>query len=1200
MPFRGLSLLAAMSLLTACGAPSGRQGTDIVVTGTGPTGQVLGGENAVFNMTVSNTGQYDASNVKIVDNVGNQLKLISITCTASGGATCPNPTSVQMVVPTFPAGGTLAFKVTLQLSQGGTGTVVNTMIASFPLDSNTSNNSITVEATAFSPVTNIVVSGSGPSGTLTGGQAATFAMTVTNNGPDAATSFNVFDNPGSGLSLTGITCAGSGGAKCPATVGVVTPIDTLPAGGTLTFSVDTLVGPNVNGTVANQLSVDVTTNPNHAANNFYATATVVTQQAGLLVTGTGPAGTLAAGDTAVFTMVVTNSGPNPATTVNIVDVVGNNLTFQSATCASNGGAACPNPVGPVMSVPSIPVGGSLTFTVNALVAPGTNGTVTNTMTAKAANDVTNTQHSATATATVSSPHASLVVSGTGPAQPVPGGGTAVFAMSVVNSGPDPATNLKLVNTVSGNQTFAGATCTASGGAACPAAVGIVTSVGTLPVGGEIVINVSATVDANTNGAITDTMQATADNSFSVGGNSAVAIGQAFSAVGNVSISGVGPSSVASGGPANFAMTVANAGPDVVSSIQLVDAVGGNLTLQSVSCSAAGGATCPAALGPQMTVTNLPVNGSLVFNVATTVAAGTQGSIINTMDATVTGGVVSHVTGVAVGSAYSADLSVAGTPPPGPLPGGATAAFTMVVMNNGPGTSQNVNITNAFSAGITGAGAIVCSATGGATCPAALGSSMTVPTLPANGVLSFTVPFTITVGTNGPVSDTMTVTAAGDNRPGNDSDTATVVSASADLGVSETGSPQVNAGSNAVFTATVANGSQTDASNVTITYSLTGPAGNSAAIACTPSTGATCPAVLGSTMTVPTLSAGRYLIFTFTVPVPSAAAGQGAITNTVTVASAGDPNPANNQASYATIPISPQNGTYQLYAADGNQYSMTIDFDAQTYTITGNGQNIQAAFTADAAGGGFTVTGVKRFRVGPDLIVGGEDFGGGVIPYLAARVFGTTITQLAGIFGGLYDLVTLNVPAVGPVVTHAGTARVSGNVLQICQADNQVATPQTCTSLPAGSLHSYAVTVSGSVYTGVDTVTGQPYSFQMAQIGATSALLSAGTAPDGSLQLRIGLPDASALAGGTSEGASTIHDWITMQLQPTSYSFTSQLGNSDSAPLSTTAPSGGPFSMLVGDRASDGAQIFVMQSYPVAIAFGGFGGAASGLLQVTIP
>jgi hypothetical protein len=99
---------------------------------------------------------------------------------------------------------------------------------------------------------------------------------------------------------------------------------------------------------------------------------------------------------------------------------------------------------------------------------------------------------------------------------------------------------------------------------------------------------------------------------------------------------------------------------------------------------------------------------------------------------------------------------------------------------------------------------------------------------------------------------------------------------------------------------------------------------------------------------------------------------------------------------------------------------------------------------------------------------------------------------------------------------------------------------------------------------------------------------------------IGLPDAAVLAGGVTQGSSTVGDWITLTLTSSSYALTGQLGAPDSAPLQAIANNAGPFSMLVGNRVSDGAQIYVMQSYPLSVAFGGTGGAASGLLQVTIP
>src|SRR5580698_4710592 len=108
MTIRGLTpILLAVLTLAGCAAGSGRQGTEIVVSGVGPTDQVQGGGNAVFVMTVKNAGPYNASNIKVVDNVGNQLKLISITCAPSGGATCPSAPTVEMQIPSLNNGGAL-------------------------------------------------------------------------------------------------------------------------------------------------------------------------------------------------------------------------------------------------------------------------------------------------------------------------------------------------------------------------------------------------------------------------------------------------------------------------------------------------------------------------------------------------------------------------------------------------------------------------------------------------------------------------------------------------------------------------------------------------------------------------------------------------------------------------------------------------------------------------------------------------------------------------------------------------------------------------------------------------------------------------------------------------------------------------------------------------------------------------------------
>ena len=110
--------LACSLMLVACGGGSGRGGSDVAVTGTGPVAQVLGGEVAVFVMTVANIGDNPANTVNLVNLVGNQLALTGITCSASGGAVCPETVGVTMTITSLPAGGSLAFAVSARVAAG--------------------------------------------------------------------------------------------------------------------------------------------------------------------------------------------------------------------------------------------------------------------------------------------------------------------------------------------------------------------------------------------------------------------------------------------------------------------------------------------------------------------------------------------------------------------------------------------------------------------------------------------------------------------------------------------------------------------------------------------------------------------------------------------------------------------------------------------------------------------------------------------------------------------------------------------------------------------------------------------------------------------------------------------------------------------------------------------------------------------------
>jgi uncharacterized repeat protein (TIGR01451 family) len=407
----------------------------------------------------------------------------------------------------------------------------------------------------------------------------------------------------------------------------------------------------------------------------------------------------------------------------------------------------------------------------------------------------------------------------------------------------------------------------------------------------------------------------------------------------------------------------------------------------------------------------------------------------------------------------------------------------------------------------------------------------------------------------------------------------------DLSVTQTGPATVAAGSTATFTAVVANGGKTQATNLTITETLT--AGYTvAAVNCTPSFGATCPATLGAMMTLPSLSQGHWLTITYQVAVP--AGSRGAIVNQVQVTSAEDADLGNNASSFTISAVDARNGTYKAYAADGRPYDLAIDFDAQQYTLSGNGVNAQRSFTL--VNGEYVVAGNSRLRVAQDLLVGSHDFGGGPVPYVAARQFATTILD------GVYNLATRNVAADGTATTHAGTARIAGNVLSVCQTDTVVVASQDCPVV----LTSYLLSVNGDVFTGTETTTGAVFTFQIAHSGGANILLSALTAPDSTQQLRIGLQDSAGLTWGTLYGPTSTGDWITMVLDASLIEY-AVLGSTtnDQAGLQKISNSG-PFAMMVGTRVSDSADIYVLQTAPLAIMVGAFGGPASGEFQVALP
>jgi uncharacterized repeat protein (TIGR01451 family) len=526
-------------------------------------------------------------------------------------------------------------------------------------------------------------------------------------------------------------------------------------------------------------------------------------------------------------------------------------------------------------------------------------------------------------------------------------------------------------------------------------------------------------------------------------------------------------------------------------------------------------------------------------------------------------------------------------------------FTAVISNEGPSQARDVTITDTPGDGLT-LGAVTCTASGGAVCPAATSGTMVASSIPSGGSLSLGITTTITAGSNGLVSNAVAVSAAGDAKSFDDSDTAFLNVASSDLGVSQTGPDTLGAGGTAAFTAVVANAGSGSATGLTVAHTLT--AGLSATVTCAASGGAVCPTdLLASPMAVPTLERNGRLTFTFSVPVSDTF--RGALTSTVAVsASGGDPDATNNTATVTTTVTDARNGAYKAVASNGREYDLTIDFDARQATFSRNGTTWQRSFSAPDSSGDFVIGGTSRFRVATDLVVGSHDFGdngGKPVAFVAGRNFATSILQATG----TYNIATLDIaaPAAATATTHAGTAQVSDNTLFVCQSDTAVTRPSNCD--PA-AMKSYTLQIDAASGTIIGSAVGDPnekYTFRIARTGASTVLLSASEATDGSRRFRVGLPESSALAGGTQRGPDTSGDWVQMALTGSTVSTSGVNGTNDLATVTlATLSTGGPFAMRVGQRSTDNAKVYALQALPMAVLVGGYNEGASGLLLLSLP
>jgi uncharacterized repeat protein (TIGR01451 family) len=218
--------------------------------------------------------------------------------------------------------------------------------------------------------------------------------------------------------------------------------------------------------------------------------------------------------------------------------------------------------------------------------------------------------------------------------------------------------------------------------------------------------------------------------------------------------------------------VANPGTVTANNVALTVTLGAGLTKAGVQCVATN-ASCPSDPNTSMQVDGLPPGGSLHFKMSVIPEAGASGTITSTAAVSATNDEVTSNNSAQVGlSVYSAEVSVIGSTSESELFSGSTVTYSLTLSNAGPDAARNVQLENTLSSGQSMT-AMTCTASGGATCPTT-GATMTIPTLPGGGSLTFSVTALLSMQTVISVSDTLRIiTSPGDAIFGNNTATASV-------------------------------------------------------------------------------------------------------------------------------------------------------------------------------------------------------------------------------------------------------------------------------------------------------------------------------------------------------------------------------------------------------------------------------------------
>ncbi len=922
------------------------------------------GQRITYTLTFTNNGPSTASGVVITDQV--PISLSNISASNSGANIVPTGSfsyvwNVDDLNPGATGTITISGDVTTTLT--GAASFTNTAeITGSNSDSNITNNSSSVKVSVSEAQVEIgkFVNNATPGP----GETITYTIIITNNGPAPATGLVLSDTLP--LSVTFQTAISTGGTYNENT-GVWSGLPSLGVGNwhilTLTVVVTDVSGTLGNSIVNTALITEVTEIDNSSNNT--ASVTINVKGAELQIGKTVANSTPSESGTIVYTVVVTNAGPDATTGVVISDSLPLSVTFVSSYTTQG---LYDNSSG-LWSLGAINGGNSTaTLRITATLDAGTAGqSITNVtvISASALADLDSSNDVATATLTVKDADLSMSKSVTPTS--VREGQTIVYTLIVTNAGPASTSNIIISDTLPAGVTFGSQSGTGSYDDSSGA-----WSVGTtLNSSDRATMTITATVNSGTASQTitnTATISAAADGDTNSNNNSASA---AFSVQESdldlakfITGSDDGSqllklTSADTGQQITYTLVITNEGPHTLPAGSVVsDTLPSSLTI--IAPSAVSGTITNTSNLVTWNLPQLAINEVTTATITATVNAGSASQIItNTASinsATQGDTITTNNSSTATLTINGADLQIGkSVTPVSPLEGD-TITYTIVVTNIAGDTSPNIVISDVLPTGITYGALVSGSPSQGSYTAGSIGvwSGITL-TLNSTASLVFTATVDGSTGGNTLVNTTaISSSNTEDPDTSNNTASASVTVATFDLEISKSSIRNDEA---ITYTLTVSNSGSTTAPGAVISDAVpSGMLGNTWNWTCVAS-GATCPNAAGSgdiNETSGSIPVNGQLTYNITATLVISTA---TMTNTATVTSLnglGDSDSGNNSATDISavtsggiyLPIICKAGCLNLTVIDSDLIIVPCSLVASSSSISLQIQNVGSTATSN--------------------------------------------------------------------------------------------------------------------------------------------------------------------------------------------------------------------------------------------------------------